>query len=49
MADLEDEGNDPISPMVGLGCPPRKRAKGNWHNPNREILEDPNQLAHNGW
>ncbi len=35
--------------MVGLGPPPKKRAKGNRHNPNRDILEDVNQLARNGW
>jgi len=31
-----------ISPMVGLRFPPRKWAKCNLHNPNREILENPN-------
>lgn len=35
--------------MVGLGPPPKKQTKGNRHNPNRDILEDVNQLARNGW
>jgi hypothetical protein len=35
--------------MVGLGLPPKKQAKGNRNNPNRDILEDVNQLARNGW
>jgi hypothetical protein len=37
------------NPTVGLGLLPRKRAKVKRHNPNKEILEDPNQLARNGW
>jgi hypothetical protein len=45
MADLGDERTDP---MVGLGLPPRKQTKGKRHNPNKEILEDPNQLAFDG-
>jgi hypothetical protein len=35
--------------MVGLRLPPKKEMKGNRHNPNKEILEDPNQLACDGW
>jgi len=46
MANLRDEGTNP---MVGLGFLPRKWPKGKKHNPNKEILEDPNQLARNGW
>jgi hypothetical protein len=51
MANSRDEGIDPTSPTTGLGPPPRKRkrAKGKRHNPNKEILEDPNYLACNGW
>jgi hypothetical protein len=45
MANLRDEGTNPT---VGLGLLPRKRAKGKRNNPNKEILEDPNQLACNG-
>jgi hypothetical protein len=42
MANSRDEGIDPTSPIVGLGPLLRKRAKGKRHNPNKEILEDPN-------
>ncbi len=38
---LGDEGIDSIPPTVGLKSPPRKRAKGKRHNPNKENLEDP--------
>jgi hypothetical protein len=42
MANSGDEKIDPTSPIAGLGLPPRKWAKGKKHNPNKEILEDPN-------
>jgi hypothetical protein len=46
MIDLGDEG---IDPTVGLRLSPRKQMKGKRHNPNKEILEDPNQFACDGW
>jgi hypothetical protein len=49
MANLEYEGTNPPSPTVGLGPPPRKRAKGKRHIPNNFFLENPNQLARDGW
>jgi hypothetical protein len=46
---MVDLGVEKTNPMVGLGLPPRKQMKGKRHNPNKEILEDLNQLACDGW
>jgi hypothetical protein len=42
-------GVEKTDPMVGLGLFPRKQMKGKRHNSNKEILEDVNQLACDGW
>ncbi len=49
---MENSGDEriyPTSPMAWPRPPPMKQTKGKRHNPNKEILEDPNQLARNGW
>jgi hypothetical protein len=42
MENSGDERIDPTSPMAWPRPPPMKQAKGKRHNPNKEILEDPN-------
>ncbi len=49
MANSRYGGTNPTSPPVGLGPPPRKLAKGKRHILNKEILENHNQLARDGW
>jgi len=50
MVDQGDECTDPTSPTTRLGPPPKKKiVKGKKRNPNMDISEDPNHLAHNGW
>jgi hypothetical protein len=42
---MGNSSNERIDPMARLGLLLRKQVKGKRHNPNREILEDFNQLA----